>query len=133
MNTLLVWPRIPFSYWGAQYSVKLIGTRSVMPPLGLLTLAALCPKDLSLRLVDVKIEELDDADLEWPDLVMVSGMAIQHDSMVQVLTRAKAKGIPTVVGGPHATSSPERLDLATHLVLDEGEITLPQFFADYEN
>ena len=130
MNTLFVWPEIPVTYWGAQYSMRLIGKRAVMPPLSLLTVAALCPREWNMRLVDLNIEQLDQADLEWADLVLISGMAIQHRSMVETLSRCKQAGVATVVGGPHATSSPERLADATHLLLDEGEITLPLFLHD---
>lgn len=132
MNLLLVWPQIPVTYWGHQYSVSLVGRRAVMPPLGLTTVAALCPAEWNMRLVDLNVEQLDDADIEWADLCMLSGMAIQHESMVQTLRRCKQAGVPTVVGGPHATSSPERLDEATYLVQDEGEITLTKFIADFE-
>ncbi len=130
MNTLLVWPRIPVTYWGAQYSVGLVGKRAAMPPLSVLTVAALCPRDWNMRVVDLNIEELSRSDIEWADLVFVSGMAIQHQSTVEILSRCKQAGVTTVVGGPHATSSPERLEDATHLLLDEAEITLPKFLHD---
>ena len=40
-NALLVYPRFPPSYWGFQYAIELMGKRSAMPPLGLITVAAL--------------------------------------------------------------------------------------------
>jgi radical SAM superfamily enzyme YgiQ (UPF0313 family) len=131
MKVLLVWPEIPVTYWGAQYSVKLIEKRSAMPPLGLLTVAAICPQENDFRLVDLNIQSLSDDDLKWADLVLMSGMVIQHKSMMDTLARCKAVGVRTVVGGPHATSSPEKFDDANYLVLDEGEITLPMFWADF--
>jgi radical SAM superfamily enzyme YgiQ (UPF0313 family) len=131
MNTLLIWPEIPVTYWGAQYSVKLIGKHSAMPPLGLITVAAICPQDQNFRLVDLNIEPLTDNDLKWADVVLMSGMVIQHKSMMETLRRCKEVGVRTVVGGPHATSSPEKFDDADHLVLDEGEITLPMFWSDF--
>jgi radical SAM superfamily enzyme YgiQ (UPF0313 family) len=132
MNTLLIWPMIPLTYWGGQYSVKLIGRRAFMPPLGLLTVAALCPQEWNLRLVDLNITgTISDEDLKWADLAFISGMVIQHSSMKEVIVTCKKAGVPTVVGGPHATSSPEKFDDADHLILDEGEITLPPFFIDY--
>jgi len=131
MKALLIWPKIPVTYWGGQYSVKLIGKRAVMPPLGVITVAAMLPSDWDLRLVDLNIGDLSASDLEWADLVLMSGMVIQHNSMMEVLSRCKEVGVPTVVGGPHATSSPEKFTQADHLVLDEGEITLPAFLKDY--
>jgi len=132
MNGLLIWPRFPISYWGVHYTVSLLRKGAIMPPLGPITVAALCPSDWNLRLIDLNIEELSDSDLQWADIVLMSGMAIQHSSMTEVLRRCKHAGVRSVVGGPHATSSPERLEDADHLVLDEGEITLPAFFKDLQ-
>ncbi len=132
MNCLLIWPEFPISYWGAQYLVKLLKKGALMPPLGSLTVAGLCPPEWTLRLVDLNIEALSDNDLKWADIVLISGMTIQQNSMSEVLRRCKKVGVRSVVGGPHATSSPEKLDDATHLVLDEGEITLPMFFKDLQ-
>ena len=112
MNVLLVWPEIPLTYWGAQYSIKLLGKHAVMPPLALITIAAMCPPEWQFRLVDLNIEKLEDKDIAWADLVMLSGMIVQHDSIQEVLTRAQKAGVPTVLGGPDATSSPEKFDKA---------------------
>jgi radical SAM superfamily enzyme YgiQ (UPF0313 family) len=132
MNALLIWPQIPLTYWGGQYSVKLIGRRAFMPPLGLLTVAALCPKDWQFRLIDLNAgHEITDDDLAWADIAMLSGMAIQHQSITSALLRCKTAGVPTIVGGPDATSSPEKFDDATYLILDEAEVTLPKFLSDF--
>jgi radical SAM superfamily enzyme YgiQ (UPF0313 family) len=131
MNALLIWPQIPLTYWGAQYSVRLLGKRAVMPPLGLLTVAALCPPDWNLRLVDLNIGELSQTDIEWADLALLSGMGIQHRSMMETINRCGQAGVPTVVGGPDATSSPEKFAAATYLLQDEAEITLPLFLKDF--
>ena len=42
-NALLVYPAFPPSYWGYTYALDFIGKKSAMPPLGLLTVAALFP------------------------------------------------------------------------------------------
>ena len=131
VNVVLIWPEFPVTYWGGQYSLWIIGKRALMPPLGLLTVAALCPPEWNLRLIDLNIEKLSLADLDWADLALISGMRIQHKSMAETIERCRESGVPTVVGGPHASSSRERFAQATHLVLDEGEITLPMFFTDY--
>lgn len=131
VRALLVWPEFPLTYWGGQYSLSLVGKRAVMPPLGLLTVAALCPPEWDLRLVDLNIEELSRADLEWADLCLISGMAIQHESMIETIERCRAAGVPTAVGGPHATSSKEKFENASYLVLGEGELTFPRFARDY--
>jgi len=131
MNVLLVWPEIPVTYWGGQYAIRLIGRQTFMPPLGLLTVAAMCPREWNMRLVDLNFEKVSESDLAWADLMMMSGMVIQHRSMMETIALCKQAGVPTVIGGPHATSSPEKFADASYLVLDEGEITFTAWLKDY--
>jgi len=42
-KALLVYPQLPPSYWSEKYALEFIGRKAAMPPLGLLTLAALFP------------------------------------------------------------------------------------------
>jgi radical SAM superfamily enzyme YgiQ (UPF0313 family) len=133
MRALLVYPTFPPSYWGFNYALPLSGKKAAMPPLGLVTVAAMCPPGWELRLTDLNIEPLRERDLRWAELVMVSGMMVQHESMMEVLARCKQLGVRTVVGGPHATSSPQLFEAADHLVLDEAETSFPRFLADLES
>jgi hypothetical protein len=71
IKALLVWPKIPNSFWTFSGMVELLLEKAVMPPLGLITLAALCPDHWTLRLIDEAVEELKDEDILWADLVMV--------------------------------------------------------------
>ena len=88
------------------------------PPLGLITVAALCPESWTLKLIDRNLDELRDSDILWADLVMVSGMRVQDADMRDVLQRARALGKRTIVGGPYASSQPEALaPLADHVVV----------------
>ncbi|HEX6203209.1 MAG TPA: B12-binding domain-containing radical SAM protein [Thermoanaerobaculia bacterium] len=107
MRCLLVSPALPPTYWGFQLALNLAGRRAALPPLGLISLAALLPADWTLRLVDLDTGPLTDADLAWADVVVVGGMRIQAPSMHQVLARARAAGRRTVVGGPAPTTAPE--------------------------
>src|SRR4051812_42221202 len=104
MNALLVQPLTPRTYWGFQHAVGIVGKAASMPPLGLVTLAAQLPREWSLRVVDLNIEPLRDADLEWADALLLTGMLIHADSMHEVLARARQFGLRTVVGGPAATT-----------------------------
>ena len=72
MNALLAYPRFPVTYWGFQYTLRLIGKRASLPPLGLITVAALLPSHWHLRLVDLNLREIGDDDLQWADLEVVS-------------------------------------------------------------
>ncbi|MBI4869432.1 MAG: B12-binding domain-containing radical SAM protein [Candidatus Wallbacteria bacterium] len=130
---LLVHPGHTTSYWGFQYSLPLFGKKAMHPPLGLITAAALLPRDWELRLVDMNIEPLSDEQILWSDMVFTGGMTSQADSLFALLDRCAALGRPTVVGGPLGSGQPERLaGKPTYAVLDEAEITLPRFLADLE-
>ena len=61
-----------------------------MPPLGLLTVAAMFPNSWELRLVDMNVVQLKDEDLEWADLVLTSTMVVQQRSPRDVLARWRA-------------------------------------------
>jgi radical SAM superfamily enzyme YgiQ (UPF0313 family) len=108
-RVLLVSPEFPRTYWGLQYGVAIAGRRATMPPLGLITVAALLPREWPVRLVDMNIEPLSDADLRWADAVLVGGMLIQVPCMRDVVRRARAHGKRTVVGGPAASTAPGEL------------------------
>ena len=127
IKALLLWPRFPSSFWGFEGVLEMVPERSVMPPLGLITVAALCPSSWQLRLLDLSFDELRDEDLLWADLVMVSAMQAQHDGALEVLARAHAFGRRTFIGGPWASSEPEfLLSKADHVLAGEAE----EVFAD---
>ena len=71
-NALLVYPKHPPTFWGADYALELSGAKATHPPLGLLTVAALLPPRYELRMVDMNVTVLRDADLEWADLAFTS-------------------------------------------------------------
>ena len=108
MRALLVYPEFPRTYWGFQHGLEAIGKHASLPPLGLVTLAALLPTSWELRLVDTNIDTLRDADILWSDAVLVGGMLVQEPSMHAILRRARELGRRTVVGGPAPSTSPER-------------------------
>ena len=109
MRVLCVYPSFPKTYWGAEYSLALTGKRSMLPPLGLLTVAALLPQTWPVRLADLNVRPLDPADLDWADVVFVSGMLVQRDSLHAVARAARARGRRVVAGGAYASTSPDAL------------------------
>ncbi|MGZ3419521.1 MAG: B12-binding domain-containing radical SAM protein [Polyangiales bacterium] len=121
MRVLLVYPQFPTTYWGFQHSLPIIGKRATLPPLGLISVAALLPKAWDLRLVDMNVTALRERDLDWADVVLSSGMLVQEPSMHEIIARSRAIGRRTVVGGPACTTSPERFDDADCLFLGEAE------------
>jgi radical SAM superfamily enzyme YgiQ (UPF0313 family) len=133
IKVLMVWPRFPSSFWGFQKMLGLMPEETPLPPLGLITVAALCPKEWTIRLIDRAFEDLLDADLLWADLVMVSAMQVQKDDVREILGRARALGKRTIIGGPYASSEPEALlPLADHVVVGEPDEVFQQIAADLE-
>jgi radical SAM superfamily enzyme YgiQ (UPF0313 family) len=104
-----------------------------MPSLGLLTLANMFSTDYNLRLVDMNVQPLTDADLHWADLVCTSTMIVQRNSLAQVIARVKRAGKPVVAGGPHPTSYWADIEDIDYFLLGEVEATFPLFLRDLEN
>ncbi|HWP85472.1 MAG TPA: DUF4070 domain-containing protein [Terriglobia bacterium] len=132
MNALLIYPEWPDTYWSFKHALPFEGKRSLYPPLGLLTVAALLPPHWRKRLVDTNIRPLTDADLEWADVAMLSGMLIHKDELIQTLDRCRARGLRTVIGGPVASSVPELAQHADHVVVGEAEEIVPGLVEDLE-
>lgn len=132
MRILLVYPRNPDTFWSFRYALPFVNKKANLPPLGLLTVAALLPEDWEKRLVDMNIEDLHQRDLEWADYVFISAMVVQRDSTHEVIQRCKQAGKKVVAGGPLFLSEYEDFPEVDHFVLNEGELTLPPFIKDLE-
>jgi radical SAM superfamily enzyme YgiQ (UPF0313 family) len=133
IKILMVWPKIPDSFWTFTGMMRLLREKVVMTPLGLITVAALCPQGWDIRLIDQGVEDLSDADILWADLVMVSGMRVQRKGLEEVLTRARSLGRRTMVGGPYASGDPEALlKLADHVVVGEPDELFDSIAKDLE-
>ena len=130
MNILLLYPEFPDTFLMFKHALKFAGKRSISPPLGLLTVAALLPAAWEKRLVDLNAAPLTDADLAWADLVFVSAMVVQRESAHTLIQRLKQAGATVVAGGPLFTMEPDGFPDVDHLVLHEAELTLPRFLAD---
>jgi radical SAM superfamily enzyme YgiQ (UPF0313 family) len=130
MKVLLIYPAFPATFWSFKYAVPFIRKRAALPPLGLLTVAALLPEDWQLRVVDLNVEALAETDLRWAEMAFVSAMAIQRRSAREVIARCKQAGLAVVGGGPLFTSEHDGFPEVDHFVLNEAELTLPPFIAD---
>lgn len=133
MNILLVYPKYPDTFWSFKYALKFISKKASYPPLGLLTVAAMLPREWEQKLVDMNVEELKDKDLRRADYVFLSAMSIQQESAKAVISRCKALGVKVVGGGPLFTANHEEFDDVDHFVLNEAELTLPLFLNDLKS
>jgi len=127
MRTLLLYPLFPKSFWSFDKALELIGRKVSLPPLGLITVAAILPQNWEFRLVDRNVQFETEADWAWADLVIISGMIAQKTDMLYLIREAKRRDVLVAAGGPYVTSVPDAAQAAgvDFLVLDEGEITLP--------
>lgn len=132
MKVLLVNPEFPDTYWSFRHALPFEGKRSVFPPLGLMTVSGLLPKSCERRLVDLNIERLKNSQIEWADMVFITGMLAQKKSLHETVERCRKLGKIIVLGGPYVTSTIEELPYADHIFQGEAETTLPQFFKDLE-
>ncbi len=133
MNVLMIYPRYPVTFWSFKYALRYVSKKAAFPPLGLLTVAALLPKDWNVRLIDLNIQKLRDQDFAWADWVMISAMIAQKESVSAVLSECRRLGKKVIAGGPLFNGAEEEyLDRVDHLVLNEAEATLPLFLRDLE-
>jgi len=135
MRVLLIYPRFPKTFWSFGRAVELMGHRVLLPPLGLITVAALLPQSWYFQLVDSNVREVSEAEWEWADLAILSAMIVQKKDLPHQIGLAKQHKCQVAVGGPFATSTPEAEELkaADFLALDEGEITLPMLVDAIDN
>lgn len=132
MKILLVYPEIPSTFWSFKAALKFVSKKSAEPPLGLITVAAMLPKEWELKLIDMNVSALEDEYIKWADYVFLSGMSVQLVSFKEVIRKCNILGTKIVAGGPMATTQRSEFLGVDHYVLNEAEITLPQFLKDLE-
>jgi len=129
MKVLLIYPLFPKTFWSYERILELINRKALLPPLGLITVAAILPQEWEFKLVDRNVRSVTEAEWDWADLVICSAMIVQKPDLIAQIKEAKKRGKSVAVGGPYPTSLPEEMREVgvDYLILDEGEITLPLF------
>jgi len=104
--------------------------RSVFPPLNLAMLAAYCPPDTEVRILDECVEPVDfEAEV---DLVGITAMTCLAPVAYRIADGYRARGRTVVLGGIHPTLLPE--EAAAHadaVAVGEGELVWPQILEDF--
>lgn len=133
VKLLLINPKFPESFWSLKWAVDAFvpGARTVNPPLGLATLAALCPPDWDVDIVDENVESIPlDTDA---DIVGICGMGVQFPRQRDLLSYYRGKGCFVVAGGSYASLCPEAYEhLADAVVGGEAEYVWREFCRDFE-
>jgi len=134
VKVLLVYPRYPVTFWSFKHSLKFMFKKAFLPPLGLLTVAAMLPEEWEKKLVDLNTTTLTDEDLKWADYVFISAMVAQQNSAREVIDRCRRLGTKIVAGGPLFTPGNEDFesDDIDYLVFNEAENIMPLFLEDLE-
>lgn len=130
MRVLMVYPAYPSTFWSFKHVLKFIAKKAAFPPLGLLTVASMLPEEWDVRLVDTNVEPLRDGQIDWADMVFISGMIVQKESAQELIARCKKRGKTIVAGGPVFTTQHQNFTGVDHFVLNEAEVTLPLFLED---
>jgi hypothetical protein len=105
LRLLLVNPAQPESFWSFRWALEdvLSGKRALNPPLGLATLAALCPAHWEVTIVDENVEPLP---LAPPaDVIGIGGMGVQAPRQKQLL-RYYRRRVSRGGGGSYASLCP---------------------------
>lgn len=133
-KALLVYPEFsPLGFWNYRDVCKMAGAKYPAAPLGMITLAALLPRDWDIRLIDMNTSKLRDSDIDQADLIFTGGMLPQQPYILKLIDRVHARGKRTVTGGPDPTSQPEIYKKSDYLVLGEAENSIKPFLRDLEN
>ena len=100
--------------------------------LTLTTLAALTPPDIEVKITDENVEPIDFE--EDVDLVGVTGMVMHAPRAYQIAQRFRQRGIPVLMGGPHASSLPlEAKEYVDAVVIGEAENVWEGLMEDFKN
>ena len=99
-KVLMVYPKVPPTFWNYDHVLHYYNRKAALPPVGLLTVAAMLPNNYEPKIVDLNTSKLRDKDIKWADLVFLSAMLIQKDSLTEVVALCKKHNKAVVAGGP---------------------------------
>ena len=106
-------------------------TIASLPSLGLLTLAGMTPATHTIRYFEVPDVNQTGELPPGLDLAAISSYSAQIDEAYELSRRLQARGVPTVIGGPHVTALPDEASAhCTAVVAGEGEAHWSQVLED---
>ncbi len=132
MRVLLIYPQNPDTFWSFKHTVGFVSKKAAFQPLGLMTIAAMMPREWELELVDLNVERLRDDHIAKADYVLISAMIIHKDSVHEIVKRCTALGKTIIAGGPLFTTGHAGFPDIEHFVLGEAEEMMPALVADME-
>ncbi|MCP4682560.1 MAG: B12-binding domain-containing radical SAM protein [Desulfobacterales bacterium] len=101
------------------------------PPLNLPYLAAVTPQHYQIEVIDENIEPFETREA---DIVGITAYTASVNRAYQIAQIYRKKGVPTVMGGIHASMMPEEaLDYCDTVVVGEAEAVWPRVLEDFES
>jgi len=134
MKLLLINPKFPESFWSFKWAIDNLLPKNIKTPstpLGLATLAALCPEGWEVEIIDENIESIPmDPDA---DIIGICGMGVQFKRQKELMNFYKSKGYYIVAGGSYASLCPEFYEsLADTVIAGEAEYIWREFCREFE-
>jgi radical SAM superfamily enzyme YgiQ (UPF0313 family) len=128
MKALLINPSTPTTFWSFLPVLQLLGKKATLPPLGLLTVAALLPQDWELQVIDREFQQVTETQWNDADVVLITGMTIQCEDLIKAIHEGRERQKTIVVGGAWAFHYPEDAlkEGADIVLVGEAEETMPQ-------
>ena len=81
VRSLLIYPLFPKTFWSYEKILELVNVKVLLPPLGLVTVAAILPQEWEFKLVDRNIRTVTETEWAWAEVVILSGMIVQKPDM----------------------------------------------------
>ncbi|MCD6287537.1 MAG: B12-binding domain-containing radical SAM protein [Candidatus Hydrogenedentes bacterium] len=126
-KVLLILPRNERGFWG-----KVTNGKAGFVRLSLSTVAALTPPDWEVTIHDARAHPVDyNCDV---GLVGITAFSAETPSAYEIAAKFRAKDVPVVMGGVHATAMPdEALEHVDAVVIGEAEDVWETLLRDLEN
>ncbi|UCH85512.1 MAG: B12-binding domain-containing radical SAM protein [Candidatus Latescibacterota bacterium] len=106
----------------------------VWKPLGLLVLAGMTPNEWKITVVDENLGLPGYEDMPQPDLVGITAFTSQAPRAYEIAAQFRARGVPIVMGGIHASMcTEEALERVDAVVTGEAEGIWPQVLEDVKH
>ena len=128
---LLIQPKSPETFWKLTGWLNITKEKALVPPLALVTVAALTPPKYEIKIVDEEVKEID---FDTPcDLVGITGYTHHTPRMLEIASEFRKRGVLTVAGGSACTIHKEKFRPHFDVLINgEAEEVWPRFLADWE-
>lgn len=108
-----------------------VGRTNLLPPIQLLSIAAVTPRWVDLSILDERIQDI--AFDEPVDLVGITVTTRAAPHAYEIANEFRRRGVTVVMGGIHPTVAPEEVrERADCVVIGEGESAWPQVLTDWK-